>query len=112
MIRVEQLEKDLGYQPLTMENPSAPLLSGYTSDLLSDVMGNAAEDSALITIQAHKNTVAVASLIGMHAIILCNSREPDESMVEAARKEKIAIFTTEENQFTVSYRLAKALGRV
>ncbi|MDR2028056.1 MAG: hypothetical protein LBP93_00815, partial [Treponema sp.] len=40
------------------------LLSGaYTSDLLSDVMANAKEGGALITIQAHKNTVAVATLV-------------------------------------------------
>lgn len=112
MIHVEQLEKGLGYRPYTMANPSAQLLAGYTSDLLSDVMGNAEEGSALITIQAHKNTVAVASLIGMPAIILCNGRVPDDTMVEAAEKENIAIFGTEENQYTVSYRLAKALGSV
>jgi hypothetical protein len=34
----------------------------YTSDLLSDVMANAHDSDLLITIQAHNNTVAVASL--------------------------------------------------
>jgi hypothetical protein len=112
MLKVGQLETELGYTVFTMMEPDATTTEGYTSDLLSDVMGNAAEGSTLITIQAHKNTVAVASLIGMKAIILCNGRTPTEDMVGAAMKEHIAIFGTDESQFTVSYRLAKALGKV
>jgi predicted transcriptional regulator len=112
MKNIEELAQELSYTVFTMEDSSAVILDGYTSDLLSDVMGNASEDSALITIQAHKNTIAVASLIGMHAIILCNGRAPADDMIEAAKREQIAILGTSENQFTVSYRLAKALGKV
>ena len=35
---------------------------GYTSDLLSDVMGNAREGNIWITLQTHKNIMAIASL--------------------------------------------------
>lgn len=75
---------------------------GYTSDLLSDVMGNAPDESVLITIQAHKNTVAVAILAGIEAIILCNGRTADEEMIKAAEDEDIAIFGSDKNQFQVS----------
>ena len=85
-------------------------LHGYTSDLLSDVMGNAEEDSVLITIQGHKNTIAVASLIGMRAVVLCNSRSASDDMIEAAIKEGIAVFTTEANQFLASCRIGALLG--
>ena len=84
--------------------------AGYTSDLLSDVMGNADEDSVLITIQAHKNTVAVSSLAGVVAIIICNSRSIPDEMLEAARNEGIAIFETAENQFNTSALIAQHLG--
>ena len=47
---------------------------GYTSDLLSDVMSKAKDGFVLVTIQAHKNTVAVASMLGLVAVILCNGR--------------------------------------
>jgi len=40
----------------------------YTSDLLSDVMAHAKDGQALVTIQAHKNTVAVATLVGLPLI--------------------------------------------
>ena len=79
--------------------------AGYTSDLLSDVMSHASADSLLITIQAHKNTIAVASLVGIVGIIVCNGRQAPPDMLEAARAEKIAVFRTTENQFTISGRL-------
>ena len=86
--------------------------SGYTSDLLSDVMANARESLVLITIQAHKNTVAVATLTDIGAIVICNSRPVPEEMIDAAREEGIALFTTARNQFVTSGVLFDALGRV
>jgi hypothetical protein len=83
----------------------APLSGAYTSDLLSDVMAHAREGGALITIQAHKNTVAVATLVNVSAIIICNSRPLPEDMLEAAKDEGIAVIRTAENQYTVSGRL-------
>jgi hypothetical protein len=80
----------------------------YTSNLLSDVMAHAKEGGALITIQAHKNTVAVATLVNVTVIIICNSRPIPDDMTEAAKNEGIALIRTTENQFTVSgilYRL-------
>ena len=81
------------------------LSAAYTSDLLSDVMANAKEGGALVTIQAHKNTVAVASLVNISVIIICNSRPLMDDMLEAAKDENIAIIRTKENQFTVSGKL-------
>ena len=85
------------------------VLSGaYTSDLLSDVMANANtgnKGSALITIQAHKNTVAVAAMLNISAILICNSRPVPEDMLLAAREERIALLQSGENQFTLSGKL-------
>ncbi|MDR1390082.1 MAG: hypothetical protein LBJ31_08930 [Treponema sp.] len=82
-----------------------PLGGAYTSDLLSDVMANAKDGGALITIQAHKNTVAVSTLVNIRAIILCNNRPIQDDMLEAAGGENIAVLRTKENQFTVSGKL-------
>ncbi|MCX7027251.1 MAG: hypothetical protein NT061_07190 [Spirochaetes bacterium] len=87
------------------------LSGGYTSDLLSDVMGHAQSGQILVTIQAHRNTVAVASLIGAPAIVICNGRPLPEDMIDAAREEGIALLRTDLDQFEVSGRLFKALGR-
>ena len=86
------------------------VLSGaYTSDLLSDVMANARDGGALITIQAHKNTVAVATLVNISAIVICNSRPLPDDMLEAAKDEGIAVIRTKENQFTVSGKIWEML---
>lgn len=85
--------------------------AGYSSDLLSDVMANARADGVLVTVQAHKNAVAVASLVGLAAIVVCNSRPLPEDMVEAARAEGIAVFRSPENAFEVSGRLWALLHR-
>jgi hypothetical protein len=92
------------------EFEDVPVLDGYTSDLLSDVMAHAEESSVLITIQAHRNTVAVASLVGIVAIIVCNNRPVEDDMLEAARNEGIAVFQTSENQFQTSHLIAQHLA--
>jgi len=93
------------------EFEDANLQGAYTSDLLSDVMANAKDGGALITIQAHKNTTAVATLVNINVIIICNSRPIPDDMIAAAKEEGIAILRTKENQFTVSGKLYKLLNQ-
>ncbi|MDR1637725.1 MAG: hypothetical protein LBR93_10375 [Treponema sp.] len=102
---VREAAAALGAEIVQGEFEDAPLSGAYTSDLLSDVMANAKEGGALITIQAHKNTVAVATLVNITAILVCNSRPLPEDMLEAAKNEGIAVLLTKENQFTVSGKL-------
>ena len=104
---IRETAKILGADILQDEFEDAELSSAYTSDLLSDVMAHARDGGALITIQAHKNTVAVATLVNISAIVICNSRPVTDDMLEAARDEGIAVLQTAENQFTVSGRLYK-----
>lgn len=104
-MKTDELEKSLGYTPAYEGYEIEDILSGFTSDLLSDVMGNADEDTLLITIQAHKNTIACCSLAGITAVIICSGRKVPEDMIEAAKDEGIAIFTTEKNQFETSYEV-------
>ena len=95
----------LGAGILYEEFEDANLTGAYTSDLLSDVMAHAKDGGALITIQAHKNTVAVASLVNISVIIICNSRPIPPDMLASAKEEGIAVLLCKENQFTVSGKL-------
>jgi hypothetical protein len=104
-VTIREAAAALGAQIVQGEFEDAPLTGAYTSDLLSDVMANARDGGALITIQAHKNTVAVATLVNIAAIVVCNSRPLPPDMLEAARDEGIAVLLTGENQFTVSGKL-------
>jgi hypothetical protein len=106
---ISELGSGLGYDPLQQKFEDRPLRGGFTSDLLSDVMGKAKADSVLITIQAHKNTVAVSSLAGICAIVICSNRPIPDDLLAAAREEGIAVFRTSQNQFEVSGRVWTAL---
>jgi hypothetical protein len=99
----------LGAEILQDEFEDSELTGAYTSDLLSDVMANAKDGGALVTIQAHKNTVAVATLVNISLIVLCNNRPIQDDMLEAAKDEGVAVIRTKENQFTVSGKLYAAL---
>ena len=87
------------------------LEGAITSDLLSDVMANAKDGEILITIQAHKNTVAVATLLNIPAIVICNSRPIPEDMLAAAKQEGIAILLTKDSQYKVSGMLYAMLEK-
>ena len=87
----------------------ADVSSAFTSDLLSDVMAHAAENSILITIQAHQNTIAVASLLGIRAILACSSRPIPSDMAEAAARNGIAIYRTPLHPFDASVAVDRLL---
>lgn len=101
---------DLSFQGLEqLQAADREITGGYTSDLLSDVMAHLKEGDALITIQAHKNTIAVASLTGAPAVIFCHGRRPDDATLTAAQNENIAVFVSSLSQYETTLRLAESL---
>ena len=82
---------------------------GYSSDLLSDVMANAKKDSIWITLQTHPNIVAVASLIGLSAILISRGAEPDSETIAKASQENIPILTTNLPTFEAAGKLYNLL---
>jgi len=108
-MNISELGTRFGFEAVQGDFDDRAIADGYTSDLLSDVMARAGDDFALITIQAHKNTIAVATLVGIAAIIVCNNRPVPDDMAAAAKAEKVAIFRTSKSQFEASGMLYSAL---
>ena len=106
---IREAAEALGAQICHEEFDDGIITGAYTSDLLSDVIANAKDGGALITIQAHRNTVAVSTLVGISVIIICNSQPLPDDMLEAAKEKGIAVICTKENQFTVSGKLWEML---
>ncbi len=104
-MKLSELTEKLGCRVLTASKGDPEIMHAYTSDLLSDMMGNAEDGAVLITIQAHKNTIAVASQLESPAVILCNKRSITPDVEEAALKNGVAVLQAEENQFIVSGKL-------
>lgn len=82
----------------------------YVSDLLSDVMGRAKEGELWMTLQTHRNTVAVASLKDLAGIIIVNNHEPDAEMLDQAEKDELPVMVTSLSAFEIAgilYNLLK-----
>jgi predicted transcriptional regulator len=84
---------------------------GYTSDLLSDVMGHADQGLLWITLQTHKNVMAVASLKELAAVILIKDFEPDADMLAEANEEGIPVLGTNLYAFDISGKLFNLLTK-
>jgi len=84
------------------------VLGGYASDLLSDVMANAQDGDAWITMQRHVNTVAVAQLKNLAGIVIVNGREPEAEMAARAAEHGVAVVTTPLSAFDAAGRLHAA----
>lgn len=110
-MKTSELAAFLGGRCLQDEYTDKEIAGVYTSDLLSDAMANAVDEGVLVTIQAHKNTVAVGSLKDLAAIVICNNRPVGDDMIEAARSEGIALVLTPESQYVVSGKLYQTLGK-
>ncbi len=84
---------------------------GYVSDLLSDVIGNAREGNIWITLQAHHNIVAVASLKDVSAVIIVRGVIPDDETIRKSNQENIPVLSAEEDTFTIAGKLFNLIGK-
>lgn len=91
---------------IVVDIPDAMAESVYVGDLLSDVMGHAGEDCALITIQNHLNTIAVCTLVGCSIVVICHSRPVPPDMIEGAKREGVAIIVTPRSQYSAALSLS------
>lgn len=85
------------------------ITGGYVSDLLSDVMGNAAEGEVWVTLQTHQNVMAIASLKDLAAVILVKGFEPDEDTLERSNDEGIPLLGTDLETFEITGQIYNAL---
>lgn len=82
---------------------------GYTSDLLSDVMGNARENNIWVTLQTHKNIMAIASLKELSAIVLVKGYQPETDTIAESESEGIPILSTTRETFEITGEIYELL---
>jgi hypothetical protein len=106
-MNLNEMINELKLTPVTTAKNFAEIVPtcGYTSDLLSCVMSGAAHQSVWVTLQAHVNIVAVATLLDLSAIIITEGAKPDENTIKKANEEGINIFLTEEPTFSIVGKL-------
>ena len=95
-----------GGKVLTGAYEDREIVCGYTCDLLSHVMGKGQADMAWITVQAHMNVIAVASLMDFACVIIPEGLPVDEMIVKKAASEDIIIISCEQTAFELVTLLA------
>ena len=90
-------------------NTERAVTGGYTSDLLSDVMGNAREGEVWITLQSHMNVAAIASLKDLPGVVLVKGTKPGSAMLQKATEEGIPVLGTPDSSFTISGKIYEIL---
>lgn len=109
-MKVDEIAAKLNLKVLSGSNGlQNEVNGGYTSDLLSDVMGHAGAGAVWITLQTHKNVMAVASLKDLAAVILVKGFEPEPDMAAQSDEEAIPVLGTTEEAFTISGKLFNLL---
>lgn len=81
------------------------ITGGYTSDLLSDVMGFAKDGQIWVTLQTHKNIMAVATLKDLAAVVLVKGFVPDNDAAEVSNKEGLPILGTDDQAFEITGKI-------
>jgi hypothetical protein len=106
---VEDLVEGLGLQVIAPGEIRRAVTGGYASDLLSCVMARAKTGNVWVTLQAHPNVVAVASLLDLAAVIVAEGVTPDHETVERAEQNRVTLLGSPQTTFSVVGRLS-ALG--
>lgn len=99
-----ELIQKTGWKPLsnvTNENVS----SAYICDLLSWVMAHAQSGTAWVTVMAHLNVVAVASLTGCACVIVPENIDVSEETLAAARDKGVTIISAPCSSYGVAMTL-------
>lgn len=78
---------------------------GYSSDLLSCVMAGAPHNSLWVTLQAHSNIVAVATLLELSAVIITEGATPDDATITKANEEDVVLLGTDKPSFHIVGKL-------
>ena len=106
-MKLSEIANNLNLQNIN-KNPikeDVSISHGYTSDLLSQVLASAKNDSIWITVQSHLNTIGVAVMTDISAVVVCEGHDVPDEVIEKADEEQIALFKSQESAFQLSGKL-------
>ena len=106
----KELSAACGFNTMILSNPDVTITTPYCCDLLSIVMGRAPAGCAWVTVMGNMNSVAVASLAEIGAIILADGIKPDENALKKAEENGINIFLSDQPVFDTAIKIYKALN--
>ena len=106
---VNELKEKLDLRVLVEDDLDREVEDCYIGDLLSWVMGRAQAGNLWITIMSNVNTVAVASLADVSAVLLAENVTLEESIVQTAELKGVNILSTPLSAYEAAVKLSGAL---
>ncbi|MGC9467183.1 MAG: DRTGG domain-containing protein [Anaerolineae bacterium] len=109
-MKVREVVERLGWRVLVgADQLDREVGGGYAADLLSCVMAGAEADDLWITLQTHTNIVAVASLLGISAIVIAEGAVVPENTREKAEEQEMPLLESPDPVYETVAKLV-ALG--
>ncbi|MBQ6043614.1 MAG: hypothetical protein IJL41_05680 [Clostridia bacterium] len=106
---VNELAEKLGLERVCVAEPDRLIEGAYAGDLLSWVMGRAKPGNCWVTIMTNVNTLAVASLLDLSCIIICENSEIGAELSDAASAKGLNLLRTGMNEFEACAALSRLL---
>ncbi len=106
-MRLEEIVRRLDLKALNEVDGAVEVSSGYTSDLLSDVLAKAKNGTLWATNQKHQNIIGVAVMLNLAGVIITGGIDPDENTLEKAKQENVPLYITNMSSFDVAGKLYK-----
>jgi hypothetical protein len=103
---VDEIVDTLRYTVVEAADLQREVTGGYASDLLSCAMAGARAGDIWVTLQAHPNVIAVASLLDLSAVLITEGMAPDAETVQKARQVGINLLSTPVGTFTAVSQLS------
>ena len=106
-MNLQEIITQLDLTVLTQPKPFETIhpTGGYASDLLSCVIAGAKPGNLWLTIQAHNNIVAVASLNELAAVIITENASPDPAVIEKANEQGVTLLVSRETTYALAGKL-------
>ena len=109
-MKVNKIVEKLGLKVFSGEKGlEKEITGGYVCDLLSDVMGHADQGNIWVTLQTHKNVMAIASLKDLAAVVVVKGFEPEKDAIEKSNEEGIPILGTDLESFEITGKIYELL---
>lgn len=99
----------LDLEVLALPDGEREIQGGYCGDLLSWVMTRLQSDEAWVTIMNNVNVIAVASLSDAACVILTESAEVEEAVVDRARERGVNLLRSGLSSYEMCVRLGELI---
>lgn len=109
-MNVHELAAACGFTYFNGRDLRAGTVGGaYCCDLLSWVVGRAAQDAALLTVMSNANVMAVAVMAELPCVILTEGVRPDERALQKAQENDIIVLSSPEPTYETAVKIHAAL---